>query len=644
MSIVFDIASHSTTDTFSHTCTGNNRMLFVSASCESNITGITYNGLSMSVVNPDTYGKIYSYYLINPASGAHNIIVTRSNPSMALTVVAASYTGVNQNGFNENTRSDHNTPGLDGVTDVSIVSVSDSSWGICVARNEFAANTTSVYSGLTYRTDSAGGNTGDGHLYLFDSNGELLPGGETNVLKISSAPSTIEYAITSGFAPYVIPSNTIKFDAAAGLTDDYGTTPSWTHTVGDGPNRILVAACWGNGGMSSLQHVYCNGLAPDNINNPAYLDLNYGDTSCKCEIYFWLNPPVGANVITIHNGGSGYDTMGSSVSYFGVKQYEPLIRAGASGKGYPSTSATFNTATNGSWGIAVAAVSKGSPTCDLTLRDQTGSRMGIWDTNGLLSVNGGSNTTNVGGATGGGYNTAAVAFFSLDPANVTPGKIMFDALSTVSDNTTTLTVAHTCNGDNRLLVVAIAIPSSNRPITTATYDGVPLTAGPSCYGSSGWAFVYYLLNPNQGTHNIVLTRSGSNTFAWGSVNVSYNGVRQTGTTIESDAEVNHVSTQQIMTATIASMSNGAWGIAIAQSDASAGFTVNSGVYPTARGTVGSAQSNIGYFDTRAPLVSIGNNNSAQITATYGGIEYGSLLFFSIPADFPPEPSFLLNFI
>src|SRR5437016_3064177 len=87
--------------TFSHTCTGSNLILFVYVwknATTDLINTVTYNGVTMTAVNAGVtdgasdYGKMY--YLLNPATGAHNVVVTVSSGSVA--AYAASYTGVSQ--------------------------------------------------------------------------------------------------------------------------------------------------------------------------------------------------------------------------------------------------------------------------------------------------------------------------------------------------------------------------------------------------------------------------------------------------------------------------------------------------------------------------------------------------------------------
>ena len=106
MSIAIDSQSSvfSTTGTsltFAHTCSGDNRILFVnyhSSTTADYVTGITYNGTSMTkVAGTQVKGDHYigTYYLINPDSGSHNVVISAGS-SDSIRAHAISYTGVKQ--------------------------------------------------------------------------------------------------------------------------------------------------------------------------------------------------------------------------------------------------------------------------------------------------------------------------------------------------------------------------------------------------------------------------------------------------------------------------------------------------------------------------------------------------------------------
>lgn len=104
MAIAFDAASSSTanasTVTFSHTCSGSDRVLVVGTSHRYNnkTTSVTYNGVNLTKWSENINSNICGtqlWYLVAPSTGANNIIVTQSSTER-IVVGASSWTGVNQ--------------------------------------------------------------------------------------------------------------------------------------------------------------------------------------------------------------------------------------------------------------------------------------------------------------------------------------------------------------------------------------------------------------------------------------------------------------------------------------------------------------------------------------------------------------------
>lgn len=92
---------------WSHTCTGNARVLVVSVelfSVAQTVTGITYNGVALTLLGAQTtvssVGRMEMWGLIAPATGAHSIAVTLSG-SIASCGTAVSLTGINQTGLGD---------------------------------------------------------------------------------------------------------------------------------------------------------------------------------------------------------------------------------------------------------------------------------------------------------------------------------------------------------------------------------------------------------------------------------------------------------------------------------------------------------------------------------------------------------------
>ena len=95
-SIINEQAASSTTLTWAHTCNASDTKLVVVAGGRQTISGITYNGVAMTVIATETsgYEKNALYYLDSPATGsAYNIVVTYSSSSDFRTGLAIGLSG-----------------------------------------------------------------------------------------------------------------------------------------------------------------------------------------------------------------------------------------------------------------------------------------------------------------------------------------------------------------------------------------------------------------------------------------------------------------------------------------------------------------------------------------------------------------------
>ena len=107
MALAFDAGSGSndgggaaTSLTWSHTCTGSELVLLVGAFLDNltsdTITGVTYNGVALTkilgAVGSSNEGYMTFWYLIAPATGAHNVVVSFT-PANNISACALSLTG-----------------------------------------------------------------------------------------------------------------------------------------------------------------------------------------------------------------------------------------------------------------------------------------------------------------------------------------------------------------------------------------------------------------------------------------------------------------------------------------------------------------------------------------------------------------------
>lgn len=190
--------SGSSSLTFSHTCTGSNLILFVisTANGSQTTTGVTYNGVALTKIGErtDSNGPTqYLWYLINPSTGANNVVITNSGSATAGS--AASYTGVAQS-----SPIDANTTTAETNTTsfaTSITTVADNCWIICTSRTG---------SGLTL---TAGANTAVrsqpeqiffGGAAFWDSNSAQTPPGSKTVT-VTCSNQFFGGAVIASFKP-----------------------------------------------------------------------------------------------------------------------------------------------------------------------------------------------------------------------------------------------------------------------------------------------------------------------------------------------------------------------------------------------------------------------------------------------------------
>lgn len=134
---------------------GSNRALFVCAYSDSGdfITGITYNGVAMTLVDKlNVSGTVYIYIfkLVNPASGSHTIQVSASS-STYLFWAAVSYAGAHQSALVDGSavKSTGNTDGSGDWTK-SITTTVDNDWLLMWVNGQF------TWTGQTNATMRAG--------------------------------------------------------------------------------------------------------------------------------------------------------------------------------------------------------------------------------------------------------------------------------------------------------------------------------------------------------------------------------------------------------------------------------------------------------------------------------------------------------
>lgn len=204
MAIAFDATSsgnaNATSLTFSHTCSGSERVLWVGCyvSGGDNITGITYAGVSMTkmVGTPmDSGYYLYLWYLAAPATGANNIVITPSGTRDML-AISSSYTGAKQTGIPDAQVTNTTVAGQTSMTTTATV-VAANSWLVAIYRNN--AGTWTAGANTLKRIQSPASSA----MAIMDSNSAQAAGSRSLTATCSSASVT---GIMASFTEYVAPS------------------------------------------------------------------------------------------------------------------------------------------------------------------------------------------------------------------------------------------------------------------------------------------------------------------------------------------------------------------------------------------------------------------------------------------------------
>lgn len=198
MAIAFDAASTSsksadgsTTFDVTHTCTGSDRALCVAVVADSaadRVTGVTYNSVSMTLVdkNQATGGRWnYFYYLNAPSTGANTIRVT-TDATCYRELSASSYAGVAQTG--QPSVSAKSTSSSASSITGTLTTTSDNSWTVMGINGK--AGTITAGSGTTRRGTTLVG-------AIFDSNGAITPAGSTSLIANQGASDAIAQVIVA---------------------------------------------------------------------------------------------------------------------------------------------------------------------------------------------------------------------------------------------------------------------------------------------------------------------------------------------------------------------------------------------------------------------------------------------------------------
>lgn len=182
--------------TWTHTCTGNNRLLTVISIGSvgvDDVSGVTYNGVAMTsavkIQLPGGSRWVTLWYLLNPASGANTVSV---NGSAQCSGLSASYTGVKQSGQPDATASNSSAGATSLAT--TLTTIADNCWTV---------------GGVLYNNPTVGVGAGTTRRQLwslvanfenFDSNGAITPPGSTSLNSTCTTSGPVGQVMAS-FSP-----------------------------------------------------------------------------------------------------------------------------------------------------------------------------------------------------------------------------------------------------------------------------------------------------------------------------------------------------------------------------------------------------------------------------------------------------------
>lgn len=182
------------TNTLSFTVGSNdNRLLLVGIiDSTDSTTGVTYDGVAMTeeISENTSSGVAKIFSLVNPSTGANDIVATRSTGSNEFSILAASY--YNCNGNINATATDVLTNDL---LDIDITTTADNCWAFAVWLQDNANNNTGAGTGETLLDTTA---TLGRHASL-DTGGVISPAGTENLS--STGANSTGNAVAVAFEP-----------------------------------------------------------------------------------------------------------------------------------------------------------------------------------------------------------------------------------------------------------------------------------------------------------------------------------------------------------------------------------------------------------------------------------------------------------
>jgi hypothetical protein len=291
--------------------TNSNRLLLVNLVGDTSvddISSVTYAGVSMTLITKvQTPGDRwhYLYYLLAPASGTNNVVVTAAG-SHYLISEAASWYNVTQSGQPEAYKTNTTATGVSMTTSLPASS-----------NNAIVAESMWSYTGLIPQSGSAPlvvDSFFDG-LGMFSSVPspvtQAFPVSMTNTWGGQDAASSImaSFSIASNGTAGITYDNSVDGGSNGGST----TSLTYSYTVGSGSNRLLVANLIGDPSIDDISSVTYAGTSMTLIGKARAPSGNWQ------YLYYLLNPSSGSNKVVV-TAGSAHYLISQAASWYNVRQ------------------------------------------------------------------------------------------------------------------------------------------------------------------------------------------------------------------------------------------------------------------------------------------------------------------------------------
>lgn len=210
MAIAYDASSYindvptGVTTTFTHPCSGSNRILFVATATHGavsgvSVTGVTYGGAAMTLIGTKDNGAnalLTLWYIVAPSTGINNVVITKNVTDYSTQGYAISYTGASQTGQPD--ASSTGGPTTTGSYSQSVTTVVDNCWALMIGAGT-SGLTLTAGSNTTIRFNAEVVFTGS---FLVDTNSAKTPAG-TDTLAVTSSSQSF-FGVMASFAPALI--------------------------------------------------------------------------------------------------------------------------------------------------------------------------------------------------------------------------------------------------------------------------------------------------------------------------------------------------------------------------------------------------------------------------------------------------------